>query len=305
MAWIAILLFGIGVGIQSMARDTTVYLVGACSCGIGWAFAVPLVGQIFRNRLNARTFMVATTVVFVLGQAVESLGLMTTEILDRTIDQRTLNQMTFILHLPVVVLAWMYIKPSVASRSGSVRSTILIAGRVLRSPVLWISGIASSLFLPTLYDFGYVWDLNFQMALGWDPDRSIVLNFVFLIGTITGGSGATLVARWIGGYATMLTGMTYGCITFGMILLFTPDRKDIWFVVPLLFTMGVGFGSCSMILPYFARFFDKRSSGMFFAVADTIDAILIGLLVSVPVWVEATISPWTEIAGIDAMFPYL
>ena len=305
LGWISILLCAIGLGIRGIAPNSATFLAGLVISNMGWAMAIPLIGQIARNRLDTKTFITATTTVFVLGQGTQALSLMVVDFIGHSISWRTLYLFSFLLIILPTFLVWKFVKPSSTFNSGSISNTIKTAFRLMKSPVLWLASLASALFLATLADFGFIWDINFQSALGWKHDYSVMLAFLFLFGIIAGGYGATIVARQIGGYATMLIGMSYGCIAFTVAILITPEHNNIWFVAPLLITMGMGFGSCSMILPYFAHFFEDQASGIFFAIGQTVNAIMIGILVSVPILRDKKSMTWSEMDGLDAMSPYL
>ena len=305
LAWISILIVACGLAIRGIAPNASIFLAGSAITVAGWALAIPLVGQIARNRLDTKTFITATTIVLVLGQGIEATSLMILNTMEHSISWRTLFLFSFLIVFPSTFLVWRYVKPSHEFKSGSMKTTLWTLWKLMRSPVLWLSSLASALFLATLEDFGFIWDFNFQTAIGWSRGFSIGLAFLFLVGIIVGGSGASVVARWIGEYATMLIGLSYGCFTFGLVILITPDRSDIWFVAPLLFTMGMGFGSGSMILPYYAHFFEEQASGIYFAFGQTVNALLVGLLIAVPMLEGKNASSWSEHDGLDAMKPYV
>ena len=305
IAWISILVIAIGLAVRGIASNSLVFLAGSAITNVGWALAIPLVGQIARNRLDTKTFITATTTVLVLGQGIEAFSLMILNVMEHSISWRTLYLCTFLIVFPSTFLVWRYVKPSHDFKSGSIKTTLRTLWTLMRSPVLWLSSLASALFLATLMDFGFIWDFNFQTAIGWSRDYSISLAFLFLIGIIIGGSGASVVARWIGEYATMLIGLSYGCITFGLVMLITPERSNIWFVAPLLFTMGMGLGSGSMILPYYAHFFEEQASGIYFAFGQTVNALLVGFLIAVPLLEGKDASNWSPNDSLDAMAPYV
>ncbi len=158
---------------------------------------------------------------------------------------------------------------------------------IIKSPILWIAAIASSLMLATFPDFGFVWYLTLQIDLGWNRTHAVVFSFLFLAGLITGGYFATLISKRFGTCKTVLTNITYSVALFAMALFVTPWQHQMWFVCPVLFTIGAGFGTCAMIVPYFTQFCRSESSGMYFAFTEVINASLIGTLVAIPLWVES------------------
>ena len=305
LAWAAIALEALGLGIRWFAHEPTLFFVGMIVSNAGWALAIPLVGQIARNRLSTRAFVIATTVVFCLGQGLQATGLLVADLLLGEVGWRSVYISNALMLIPATILVWIFVRPSSEFDSGSIRATLRIAWVLAGKPVLWLSALASALVLATVSDFGFIWNLNFQASLGWNPDDAVTLTFIFLIGTIIGGTTAPIVARWIGAYATILIGMSYAILVFGVVLFIgTPGRTHLVWAVPVLLTMGMGFGSCSMILPYFAHFFDSQSSGMFFAVGSMANSTLGGLLAALPIWVEANASTWSTNMGLKAMFPY-
>ena len=304
LAWVALALEGFGLCLQWLATDVMVFFLGYLLVNACWALAIPLVGQIARNRMTTAAFVVATTLVFCLGQGLQAIGLLLAEMLSGSVTWRMMYLYSMLSMIPATIIVWLVVRPSVEFQSGSVRATLGIAWNLVRSPILWLAALASALFLGTIFDFGFIWNINFQKSLGWDPDRSTVLTFVFLIGVIIGGVVTPMVSRWIGAYVTMLIGMSYGSLVFGVVVFITPGRTHMGWAVPALLTMGIGFGSCSMILPYFAHFFDTRSSAIFFAVGSMVNSVLTGLLISLPIWVESKAMSWTTMRGLEAMFPY-
>ena len=73
LAWVAIALEALGLGIRWFAHEPTLFFVGMIVSNAGWALAIPLVGQIARNRLSTRVFVIATTAVFCLGQGLQAM----------------------------------------------------------------------------------------------------------------------------------------------------------------------------------------------------------------------------------------
>lgn len=304
LAWVALALEAVGLCIQWLSTNVTVFFLGYVLVNACWALAIPLVGQIARNRMTTAAFVIATTFVFCLGQGLQATGLLIAELLSGSVTWQMMYFFSMLAILPAIVMVWWFVRPSAEFQSGSVRATLGIAWHLVRSPILWLAALASALFLGTLFDFGFIWNINFQMALGWDTNLSLILAFTFLIGVIIGGIATPAISRWIGAYATMLIGMSYGSVVFGVVVFITPGRTQMAWAVPAMVTMGIGFGSCAMILPYFAHFFDSRSSAIFFAVGDMVNSILTGLLISLPIWVESTAMKWDTMRGLEAMLPY-
>ena len=304
LAWVAILLCTCGVSVRGLATDSLIFMMGGCLWAFGLSMSIPLLGQIARNQLSTATFIVGTTLVIVFAHAFQAISLLITEFALDWVGWRSLYIGSGIVLLVATVLVWRLV--NLQDYEGqSVKKMLTGALEIIKSPILWIAAIASSLMLATFTDFGFVWDLTLQIDLGWNRTHAVVLSFLFLAGLITGGYFATLISKRVGTYKTVLTGISYSVALFAMALFVTPWQHQMWFVCPVLFTMGAGFGTCAMIVPYFTQFCRSESSGMYFAFTEVINASLIGTLVAIPLWVESAKGIWTEDMGRRAMYPYL
>ena len=72
LAWIGVLLLGIGKVAMGLSPEVVLFYTGAIVATFGLVMLTPLFGQIGRDVLSLRTFVVATTLVVVFGRAAQT-----------------------------------------------------------------------------------------------------------------------------------------------------------------------------------------------------------------------------------------
>lgn len=305
LAWIGILLCSIGLVIAGLSPVLTLFYVGAILGAIGSILLVPLFGQIGRDHLSIRTFIVATTIVVVCGRGVQAVSLTVTDLVYETLGWRILYICWGAAMLPVVFLAWRYIKRTKpAEDASSVKKLLSMLGWLLKRPLVWMCGLSFGLTMSTVGNFGFIWDINLQDALGWDSVDSNLLTFMFVAGVIVGGYFVTLLSKWIGEFPAILINMGVGIILFTISVFVTSSFRDIWVSSPMLFFVGLALGAGTMIQPHISRFFEPHMTAMFFGVSSAIYLVLGGVIIAMPVWALPEEPTWSLVEVRHALFPY-
>ena len=306
LAWIGILLLGIGKATMGLSPEVTIFYTGAIVAMSGSVMLTPLFGQIGRDVLSVRTFVVATTLVVVFGRAMQTGSLMLTGMVYETFGWRIIYISWGVAMIPVSFMAWRFIKPQKPTAEvDSVGKLIVKFGSLVRQPLVWMCGISCGLAMASVSNFGFVWDLNFQDSLGWDIGKANLLTFLFVAGVITGGYFITLLSKWIGEYLSIFLSMSVGVVMFFICIFVTSSLREIWISGPMLFVVGVFLGAGSMIQPHISRFYDKHLSAMFFGVTSAIYLLFAGFAVSVPEWSLPASSDWSLPEMRHAIFPYV
>ena len=306
LAWIGIMLIGIGKIIIGISPDIEIFYVGAIIASFGSIMLVPLFGQIGRDILSARTFVVAATIVVVFGRGAQSASLMLTDLVYETIGWRILYICWGVATIPVVFMAWRFIKPTKPTEKvSSVRKLLSMLGWLLKQPLVWMCGISFGLTMACVGNFGFVWDLNLQDALGWRTADATLLSFMFVAGVIAGGYFVTLLSKWIGEYPSILISMSVGVIVFFISVYVTSSLRDIWISSPMLFFVGLSLGAGTMIQPHISRFYEKHMSAMFFGVTSAMYLVFTGFIIAVPEWSLPRATDWSVADMRHALFPYV
>ena len=305
LGWICVLLLGLGNIVAGLSPDLALFYVGTIIAAIGSILMVPIFGQIGRDLLTVRTFVVATTVVVVLGRAMQAGSFALTNLFYESIGWRILYIGWGVTLIPIVILAWRCIKRTKPTEgTDSLRKILLILGWLLKRPLVWMCGLAFGLTVATVGNFGFIWDINLQEALGWDAVDTNLLTLMFIGGVIVGGYFATWFSKWIGEYPAILISMGAGVILFSISVFLTSSLRDFWVSAPMLFCMGFSFGAGAMIQPHVSRFFDTHMSAMFFGVTTAIYLALGGVIIAVPVWSLPKDPTWSVMEVREALIPY-
>ena len=160
---------------------------------------------------------------------------MLTDLVYETIGWRILYICWGVATIPVVFMAWRFIKPTKPTEKvSSVRKLLSMLGWLLKQPLVWMCGISFGLTMACVGNFGFVWDLNLQDALGWRTADATLLSFMFVAGVIAGGYFVTLLSKWIGEYPSILISMSVGVIVFFISVYVTSSLRDIWISSPML-----------------------------------------------------------------------
>jgi len=146
LAWISIMLLGTGKIIMGISPVIEIFYAGAIIASVGAIMLVPLLGQIGRDIFSVRTFVVAATIVVVLGRGAQSASLMLTSLVYETLGWRILYICWGAAMIPLVILAWRFIKPMKPKvEVRSVRKLLLMLGWLLKQPLVWMCGISFGL----------------------------------------------------------------------------------------------------------------------------------------------------------------
>jgi predicted MFS family arabinose efflux permease len=306
LAWGGILLYGLGLATSGISQTLTVFYAGAILASIGSILMVPLFGQIGRDTLSIRTFVVATTIVIVFGRAAQALSLIVTGLIYESLGWRILYIIWGSAMIPAVVLAWRYIKPMKPSQdASSVRKLLSMLGWLLKRPLVWLCGISFGLTMATVGSFGFIWNINLQEALDWGPFEANLLTFMFVAGIIVGGYFVTWLSKRIGEYPSILINMSIGISVFIVCVFVTSSLREIRLAGPMLFFVGITLGTGMMIQPYVSRFFESHMSAMFFGVTTAIFLVLTALIVTLPLWTLSPEPQWSAAEVRQALVPYV
>ncbi|MCH2133662.1 MAG: MFS transporter [Phycisphaerales bacterium] len=305
LAWLSTLVFCVGLGMMVFSVNMTFFSVSRVIIAVGGAIAIPLLGQVGRDTFSTRTFVMATAMVFVVGRVVQSISLTVGGLIHESVGWRVLYGVIAAMLVPLVVLAWVWVKPVRTEASRSMRSTLSMTGRLLKSPLVWLCGVATGLTLSTSSSFGFIWNINLQTALGWENLPANMLVMVFVVGLIVGG----YLASWLSGrfnpMAIIFIGLSLGTVMFALILFVTPFRGQLWYAIICLFTLGSSFGTATLIMPYVAGFFAAETSAMFFGVVTSVRGVVRSLLIGAPLWHLSKDQDWTAPHVLIALIPYL
>ena len=305
LAWIGTLLLGLGAVVSGVSPDLLVFYVGSVLSSLGAVLAVPLVGQIGRDMLSTKTFVVAITIVVVVGRVIQAGSLTTTGLVYETIGWRPLYIGWGVALLPVSVLLWKFIKPTKpADDVASIKKTLLVLGGLLKQPLVWVCGLSFGMTMSTVGKFGFVWNIDLQTSLGWDVKDANLLALMFVSGVIVGGYLVTLISKWIGQFPAILISVGSGAIVFSVCVFLTSSLRELWVSIPMLFFVGLTLGGGTMIQPYIAKFFDKSKSAMFFGLTAAIYLAVSGLTVSLPLLSLPDDPTWTVGQVRHALVPY-
>ena len=306
LAWISVLLLALGKVIMGISPDIITFYVGALIGTIGSISLVPLFGQISRDMLSARTFVVAVTIVVVLGRAVQSGSLMLTGLVYEDIGWRIFYLGWGAIMIPVVFMARRFIKPTKPSvEADTVPKLLRGLGWLVRQPLVWLCGISYGLTMASVGNFGFIWNFNLQESLGWGTFDANFLTFMFVAGVIAGGYFVTLLSKWIGEYTSILSSMAVGVIVFFVCVFITSSLHKIWLASPMLFVVGSALGAGAMIQPHVSRFYETHMSALFFGVTTAIYLVFAGVTISVPAWVLNKDESWSTLDMRHALFPYV
>ena len=305
LAWIGILLSVIGQVVVGISPDLAIFYVGYIFTAVGSILVIPLFGQIGREHLSVRTFVVATTIVVICGRAVQAGSLALTGLVYETLGWRVLYIGWGVIMLPVAFLAWRYIKRTKpADDTSSVKKLLSMLVWLLKQPLVWMSGFSFGLTMATVGNFGFIWDINLQDALGWDSVEASILTVVFVVGTIVGGYFVTLLSKWIGEYPAITINMSVGIILYVLCVFVTSSIREFWVASPMLFFVGLALGGGTMIQPHISRFFETNKAAMFFGVTTAIYLGLAGIITAVPVWSLPDDPSWSVEEVRKALIPY-
>lgn len=305
LAWIGILLCGIGMVISGTSPVLELFYAGSILWSVGSILIVPIFGQIGRDHLPVRTFVIATTVVVVCGRAAQAISLVVTGLVYETFGWRILYLCWGAAMIPLVFLAWRYIKRTKPTEDvSSVRKLLSMLVWLIKRPLVWLCGLSAALTMATVGNFGFIWDINLQEAIGWGSFDANLLAFMFVIGTIVGGYFVTWLSKRIGEYPSILINMSIGIVMFSVSVFVTFSILELWVSSPLLFFVGIALGSGAMIQPYMSKFFEPHMAAMFFGVTSAIYLAIGGIIIAVPVWGLPEESAWTSVEVRQALIPY-
>lgn len=306
LAWIGVMLLSIGNITIGFSPDIVIFYTGTIIMSFGSAMLVPLFGQIGRDSLSVRTFVVAATLVMVFGRGAQSVSLILAGLVYEMLGWRILYICWGAAMIPLIILAWRFIKPTKPIEEvSSVKKLLSMLGGLLKQPLVWMCGISFGLTMASVTNFGFVWDLNLQDALGWGVFDANLLAFMFVAGVIGGGYFVTLLSKWIGEYHAILISMGVGVIVFFISIYVTSSFRDIWISSPLLFFVGLSLGAGTMIQPHISRFYEQHMSAMFFGITMAMYFVFTGFIIAVPEWSLPKVSDWSITDMRHALFPYV
>lgn len=305
IAWVGVMLYGVGFVISGVSPDLWLFYVGAIIGAIGAILMIPLLGQVGRDHLTIRTFVVATTIVVVLGRAIQAVSLSLTQLVYESIGWRALYIGWGVVMLPIMILALRYIKKEPPSQDvSSIGKSFALLWWMLKQPLVWACGLSFGLTMATVGNFGFIWNINLQEALGWSSFDANVLTFLFVIGGIFGGYLVTLLSKWIEEYPAILISMGGGIILFSICVFATSSLREFWLSSFMLFFVGVALGGGTMIQPHVSRYFEKQTTAMFFGVTTAMFVGLTGIIISTPLWTLPDTTTWTVANVREALVPY-
>lgn len=305
LAWPCAVLAGLSSFLIGLSQTVVGMYAGVVMSTLSFCVLMPMTGLIARTRLDQRVFIMVLTLTLVTVRLFEVTSLTLAGLLSDLVPWRVFYLGIGVALVPLIICAWrMVTEGPVAVQEENVRSVSALLS-LLRTRVVLFCGIALALALAPTTAFGFIWDINLQAAFGWEEPMKSVLTATFVLGVISGGLLAGVVANWVGAYGTTLFGLALGSSLFAVLLFDSGESQSAWHSMPLMFFCGVGLGATALIAPYAAKCVAPRTAGLVFSITGTIKSLFSGVIVGVPLWFLPTERNWTLEQDQHSLVPYL
>ncbi|MDG2029579.1 MAG: MFS transporter [Phycisphaerales bacterium] len=305
LAWPCSLLIGGGVGLMSISQSIVGIYTGVVLVTLAVCILTPMTGIVARTRIDERIFIMVSTIMLVTIRLFEVLSLTLAGFLLDIVHWRVFYACMAVLFIPLTIIAWRTVTDEPHRDQAATGGSFSDLPGLLRNRVVLLSGIALAFALAPTTAFGFIWNINLQAAFGWEEPMKSVLTATFVIGVISGGLLAGVVAHWVGAYVTTLSGLALGTVLFAVLLFQPTDSKSTVAAMPLMFFCGLGLGTTALIAPYAAKCLAPHYAGLVFSITGTIKSLFSGVLVGVPLWFLPTGNTWTLEQEQSALLPYL